>query len=62
MPILVKDKSLSIKDIVAKGVEIAKENGYINQGDIITIAGGGTVLNGFDTSDMNRTMGGVIRV
>ena len=62
MPILVTDKGLKIKDIVAKGVEIAKQNGYIKQGDIITIAGGGTVLNGFDTSDINRTMGGVIRV
>ena len=62
MPILVTDKNLKIKDIVAAGVEIAKQNGYIKQGDVVTIAGGGTVLNGFDTSDINRTMGGVIRV
>lgn len=62
MPILVKDKNLAIKDIIAKGVETAKQNGYIKQGDIVTIAGGDTVLNGFDSSDMNRMIGGVIRV
>lgn len=61
-PILVKEKDILIKDIVAKGVEIAKQNGFVKQGDIVAIAGGGSVLNGYDTSDINRTMGGVIRV
>lgn len=62
IPILVKEKDIAIKDIVAKGVEIAKQNGFVKQGDIVAIAGGGSVLNGYDTSDINRTMGGVIRV
>ena len=62
IPVFVKENNIAIKDIVGKGVEIAKQNGYINQNDVIAIAGGGTVLNGFESSDMNRTIGGVIRV
>ena len=62
VPILVTDELNTVKDIVTKGVEIAKDNEYIKTGDVIAIAGGGTVLEGFETSDMNRTMGGIIRI
>jgi len=61
-PILVKDDISNVRDIVGKGVEIAKQNGYIAKGDVIAVAGGATVLDGFDGSDMNRTMGGIVRV
>ena len=60
-PILVKE-DLTIRQIVGKGIEIAKQNKYINDNDVVAIAGGGTVLDGFDSSDMNRTMGGIVRV
>ena len=62
IPVLVKGEGLSIKQIVAKGVEEAKTKNYIKSGDIVAIAGGATVLDGFENSDMNRTMGGIVRV
>ena len=61
-PILVKEEGLTIRQIVAKGIEDAKARNYIKTGDVLAIAGGGTVLDGFSSSDMNRTMGGVVRV
>jgi len=62
IPILVTEDCQNVKEVVTKGVEKAKANGYIKSGDVIAIAGGGTVLDGFETSDMNRTMGGIIRI
>ena len=62
IPILVTENCQNVKEVVTKGVEKAKANGYIKSGDVIAIAGGGTVLDGFETSDMNRTMGGIIRI
>ena len=62
IPILVKDEGLTVRQIVAKGVEIAKDSKYIQKGDVVAIAGGATVLDGFDSSDMNRTLGGIIRI
>lgn len=62
IPILVTEDCKNVKEVVTKGVEKAKANGYIKSGDVIAIAGGGTVLDGFETSDMNRTMGGIIRI
>jgi len=61
-PILVKEDGLSIKDVIAKGIEKAKESNYIANGDVVAIAGGEKILEGFDSSDINRTLGGVIRV
>ena len=62
IPVLVREDCKTVKEIVAKGVEKAKAHGYIKTGDVIAIAGGGTVLDGFESSDMNRTMGGIIRI
>ncbi len=62
IPILVNEEGLEIKELVAKGVEKAQNANYISKGDVIAIAGGGTVLDGFDSSDMNRTMGGIVRI
>ena len=62
IPILVHEDGLKIKEIVSRGVQKAKEANYIASGDVICVAGGGTVLDGFESSDMNRTMGGVVRV
>ena len=61
-PILVEDEGLSIKDVIAKAIEKAKESKYIADGDVVAIAGGEKILEGFDSSDMNRTLGGVVRV
>ena len=62
VPILVNENELNIKETIAAGVEEAKKRGYVSSGDVIAIAGGEKVLNGFDSSDMNRTMGGIIRI
>ena len=62
IPILVHEDGLKIKEIISRGVQKAKEANYIASGDVICVAGGGTVLDGFESSDMNRTMGGVVRV
>ncbi len=62
IPILVNDEKLSVKDIIAKAIEKAKDRKYISTGDVVAVAGGATVLNGYDSSDINRTMGGIIRV
>ena len=62
IPVLVNEEGLEAKDVIAKGIEKAKEAGYISNGDVVAIAGGEKILNGYDSSDMNRTLGGIIRV
>ena len=58
IPVLIKEDG-EPKEIIAKGIEKAKELELIKSGDVIAIAGGDTILNGND-SKMNRTVGGVI--
>lgn len=60
-PILVKE-DLNIKDTIAKGIENAKNNGYVVSNDIVVVAGGDKVFENYKDTDMNRTMGGVVRV
>lgn len=62
VPILVEDNNLSAKEVIAKGIEIAKSKGLVKEGDVLAIAGGEKILEGYDNSDMNRTLGGVVRV
>ena len=60
-PILVTDTS-NAQDTILKGIEIAKQKGYITNGDTVAIAGGEKALVNYNSSDMNRTIGGVVRV
>ena len=60
-PILIKE-DLKPKEMIAKALDIAKEAGYVNAGDIVAIAGGETILPGSRNDVMNRTIGGVTRV
>lgn len=62
IPILVKEENFGIKETLAAGLEIAKEKGYVNCGDVVAVTGGDPVLKGFENSDMNRTIGGIIRI
>ena len=62
IPVLVDNQEISIKDVIAKGIEIAKQNNYIKDGDVVAIAGGEKILEGYADSDMNRTLGGIVRV
>ena len=60
-PILVNEDG-EAKEIISKGIEIAKEKGYVKDDDVVAIAGGDTVLPDNKKDFMNRTIGGVIRI
>ena len=63
MPILVdEDANFKPKEIISKGIEIAKQKDYVKNGDIIAIAGGDTILPNNKEDIMNRTIGGVIKI
>ena len=59
-PILVEEKD-DIDAMIEAGVEKAKEVGILEKGDIIAIAGGASILDG-QHSEMNKTIGGILRV
>ena len=59
--ILVKGQD-SIDKMIDDGIHIAKENGYIEEGDIIVIAGGASILAGHKHAKLNKTIGGVLKV
>ena len=56
------DEKLPAQETISKGIAIAKANGYIQNGDIVCIAGGEKALANVETNDMNRSIGGVVRV
>ena len=64
-PILVKNKT-NPNDVISEGIELAKKQGYVQEGDIVVIAGGASILSSNDndntTSAMNRTIGGVLKI
>ena len=62
-PILVKDKTKP-NDVISEGIEEAKKQGYVQEGDIVVIAGGASILSSHDNSSsaMNRTIGGVLKI
>ena len=47
--------------MIQAGVEKAKEVGILEKGELIAIAGGASILAG-QHSEMNKTIGGVLRV
>lgn len=59
--ILVESKE-SIDDMIDDGIRIAKEQGYIEEGDIVVIAGGASILAGHKHAKLNKTIGGVLKV
>lgn len=59
-PILVEKKD-NIDDMIHAGVEKAKEVGILKKGELIAIAGGASILNN-QNSEMNKTIGGILRV
>ena len=59
-PILVEKKE-NIDDMIKAGVEKAKEVGILEKGDLIAIAGGASILDG-QHSEMNKTIGGILKV
>lgn len=63
IPILVKGKTKP-NDVISKGIEEAKDRRYVQEGDIVVIAGGASILSNKEFSDeaMNRTIGGVLKI
>ena len=59
-PILVENRN-SIDEMLELGVQKAKEVGILENGDLIAIAGGASILAG-QHSDMNKTIGGILKV
>ena len=59
-PILVENKN-SIDEMIEDGVEKAKKLGILEKGELIAIAGGASILAG-QRSDMNKTIGGILKV
>lgn len=52
----------SIDDMIDDGIQKAKENEYITEGDIVVIAGGASILAGHKHAKLNKTIGGVLKV
>ncbi len=59
--ILVEQKE-SIDEMIDDGIKKAKEEGFIQEGDIVVIAGGASILAGHKHAKLNRTIGGVLKV
>ncbi len=59
--ILVEQKE-SIDEMIDDGIQKAKEEGYITEGDIVVIAGGASILAGHKHAKLNKTIGGVLKV
>lgn len=62
-PILIKENKKP-NDVIEEGIEQAKQNGYVQNGDIVVIAGGASILSmhGESNETMNRTIGGVLKI
>lgn len=62
-PILIKDKTKP-NDVISAGIEKAKKKGYVQEGDIVVIAGGASIVSSKDLGEeaMNRTIGGVLKI
>ena len=63
-PIIV-DNNENPDDVIAEGIEIAKQCGYVEQGDIVILAGGSAILskpkdNRFN--QINRSIGGILKI
>lgn len=56
------DQKENIDDMINEGIKIAKENGYIETGDLVVIAGGASILAGHHHAQLNKTIGGVLKV
>ncbi len=56
------DPKESIDEMIDDGIQKAKDEGYITEGDIVVIAGGASILAGHKHTKLNKTIGGVLKV
>ena len=60
IPVLVKE-NVPAKELIFKGIEKLKVEGKLENGDVVVVAGGDSILANSSDS-INRTIGGVLRV
>ena len=61
MPLLYKDKT-KIDDLLRAGIEEIKAKGDIQEGDIVIIAGGSSMVKNMHDNELNKIMGGALKV
>ena len=59
-PILVKGKETP-DEIIEQGIEEVKKLGYVQEGDVVILAGGASILS-THSGAMNRTIGGILKI
>ena len=57
-PVLVKDRN-SIEETIEKGIEVLKENGILESGDMVVLAGGAKMLN---ENKESKVINGFVRI
>ena len=61
-PILITDKEKP-NDIIEEGLHEAKKRKYVQEGDIVVLAGGDSILSTYsDGEEINRTIGGILKI
>jgi len=60
-PILITNKQKP-NDVIEEGITKAKKVGYVQEGDIVVIAGGASILASHRDDGMNKTIGGILKV
>ena len=60
-PVLVTEE-ISVDEMLKKGIDFAKENSILKEDDFVIVGGGTKVLRGNTYSDINRMIGGVVKV
>ena len=60
-PLLVSEGD-SPKEVISHGIDRLKQEGLLQEGDVVMIAGGSAVLTDRKASLINRTMGGVLKI
>ena len=56
------EKKDNIDDMIKEGVDIAEKLGIVKQGDLIAVAGGASILSDKVKHQMNKTIGGIIKI
>lgn len=60
-PIYMETKD-SIEDMIKEGVERAKKAGAVQEGDLVAVAGGASILENEENHAMNKTIGGILKI
>ena len=59
-PIFIEREGLTIDQTIQKGIDLLKENGTLERGDLVVLAGGARILP--DDTTNNKVVGGFVRI